>query len=705
MKRFTILLLLHSFIWIEIHAQPLQYPHPHKVDQVDNYFGTQVADPFRWMENDTAKEVAEWVAAENKVTFSYLDKIPYRNNIKERLTKIWNYPRYTAPFRQGTNYFFNKNDGLQNQNVLYIQSSLDATPEVFLDPNKLSSDGTVALAGAAFSKDGKTFAYMISRSGSDWREIYTMDVTTKKKLSDSLRWAKFSGISWYNDGFYYSRYNAPSDTAKALSNKNEYHKVYYHKLGTSQDTDVLVYEDKEHALRLFDISTTEDERFSFLSGTQSGERGNSLYFRDMQSSNPNFIPINESFDAQFNPIDNIGDQLLVLTERNAPNGKLILIDSKNPDEKNWKEFLPEKPEVLSSVSTAGGKIFVTYTKDVTPHVYVYNVDGTMENEIALPFLGTAGGFGGKSDDKEIFFTMTSFTSPSTIFKYDIASKSVTLFRKPEIDFDVDKYETEQVFYNSKDGTRIPMFLIHKKGMQLDGNNPTWLYGYGGFNFRLTPSFNAARLIWLEQGGLLAMANLRGGSEYGEKWHEAGTKLKKQNVFDDFIAAAEYLIAQKYTTPAKLAIEGRSNGGLLVGAVTNQRPDLFKVALPGVGVMDMLRFQKFTIGWAWIDDYGSSDDSVQFKNLYSFSPIQNIREGIKYPAIFATTADHDDRVVPAHTFKYMATLQEKYAGENPVLVRIETKAGHGGGKPTAKIIEEWADMYSFTFWNMGVMPKY
>ncbi|TAK59732.1 MAG: S9 family peptidase, partial [Bacteroidetes bacterium] len=635
----------------------------------------------------------------------YLEKIPYRDKIKERLTKIWDYPKYSAPFRQGTNWFFYKNDGLQNQSVLYIQKNLDSEPEVFLDPNKLSEDGTVSLAGTAFSHDGKLFAFSISRSGSDWREIYAMDVETKAMLRDSLKWSKFSGIAWYKNGFYYSRYDAPSDTSKALSNKNEYHKVYYHKLGTPQSEDELVYEDKEHPLRLFGCSVTEDERFVFLSASQSGQRGNALYFRDMQSGVTGFTAITETFDAIFNAVDNVGDQILIYSRKNAPNGELLMIDSKNPGEKNWKKLLPEKPEVLTGAGTTGGKIFATYTKDVTPRVYVYSLDGKMENEIALPMLGSVGGIGGKNDDTFFFFTMTSFTTPSSIYRYDIASKAVTLYRKPEIDFDIDSYETKQVFYNSKDETRIPMFLVYKKGLALDGNNPTWLYGYGGFNISINPSFNAARLLWLEQGGIFAVANIRGGSEYGEQWHEAGTKLKKQNVFNDFIAAAEYLIAEKYTSRAKLAIEGRSNGGLLVGATINQRPDLFKVALPGVGVMDMLRYQKFTIGWAWIDDYGSSDDSTQFKNLYSYSPLHNIREGVQYPATFATTADHDDRVVPAHSFKYMATLQEKYKGENPVLIRIETKAGHGGGKPTTKQIEEWTDMYAFTFWNMGVKPGY
>ncbi len=705
MKTILLLAVVLVIITSEVSAQSLHYPQPRKIDHTDTYFGVTVADPYRWMENDTSKEVADWVAEENKVTFGYLEKIPYRNAIKERLTAIWNYPRYSAPFKKGSNYFFFKNNGLQNQNILYVQQSLDAEPEVFLDPNKLSNDGTVALAGWSFSGDGKTFAYGISKSGSDWVELHAMDVATRTVLNDNLRWVKFSDISWYHDGWFYSRYDAPSDTIKALSDKNEFHKVYYHKLGTKQEEDVLVYENREHPQQLFGTATSEDERFLFLYITEIGKRGNALYAKDLSKEGSPFVPILESYDDQFNFIDNFGDRLLIHTQRNAPNGKLLIVDWNNPAESNWKEFLPEKLEILSSVSTGGGKIFTKYTKDVTPRVYVYNIDGAMEHELALPLLGSVSGLGCRFDETSFFFSMTSFTSPATIYKYDIPSNTVTLHRKTEIDFPMDDYITEQVFYSSKDGTRIPMFLVHKKGLPLDGNNPTWLYGYGGFNYSLSPSFSTARLIWLEQGGVLAFANLRGGSEYGEKWHEAGTKLKKQNVFEDFIAAAEYLIAQKYTSPAKLAIEGRSNGGLLVGAVINQRPELFKVALPGVGVMDMLRYHKFTIGWSWIDDYGSSDDSAQFKYLYGYSPLHNIREDIHYPATLAFTADHDDRVVPAHSFKYMATLQEKYRGSNPVLIRIETKAGHGGGKPTAKQIEEWADLYAFTFYNMGVTPKY
>ncbi|MBI4811372.1 MAG: S9 family peptidase [Ignavibacteriales bacterium] len=686
-------------------AQPLKYPVTKKVNQIDTYFAVQVADPYRWLENDTSQEVGDWVQAQNKVTFSYLEKIPFRQQIKDQLTKLWNYPKYSAPFREGKNYFFYKNDGIQNQHVLYVQKSLDSEPEVFLDPNKFSEDGTIALAGISFSSDGKYCAYNISRSGSDWREIYVIDVETRQKLEDKIEWVKFSSASWYKNGFYYSRYETPIDTSKALTTKNEFQKVYYHTLRTKQYQDVLIYEDLDHPLRFHDIGVTEDERFILLFSSESGSKGNTLYFRDMQNQQKDFTAIATTFDDKFYAIDNVNDYLIIITDRDAPNSKVIMIDTKNPEEKNWKEVIPEKPEVLSSISSVGGKLFVTYMKDVTPHVYVYNIDGQLENEVQLPILGMASGFGGKKEDTFVFFSITSFTTPATIFRYDIPTRQITLFRKPEIDFPSDNYITKQVFYYSKDGTRIPMFITHRKDIKLDGTNPTLLYGYGGFNANMTPNFGVGRLIWLEQGGVYAVANLRGGSEYGENWHQDGTKLKKQNVFDDFIAAAEYLVNEKYTDPQRLAIQSTSNGGLLIGAVINQRPELFKVALPAVGVMDMLRFHKFTIGWAWIEDYGSSDDSVNFRNLYAYSPLHNIRANINYPAVLVTTADHDDRVVPAHSFKYISAIQEKYKGENPTLIRIETKAGHGGGKPTTKIIEESADVYSFLFYNLGVYPKY
>jgi prolyl oligopeptidase len=683
----------------------LQYPNTAKVDHVDDYFGVNIADPYRWLEQDTAGAVKEWVKEQNKVTFGYLEQIPFRQNVLDRLLKLYNYPKQTAPFRAGKNWFFYKNDGLQNQNVLYIRrGSLDAKPELFLDPNKLSADGTTSLAGIYFDKDGKYMAYAISTAGSDWREIYVMDVKSKKVLSDKIEWAKFTGVSWFGNGFYYSRYPAPSDTGTKLSASNSYHKVYYHILGTPQSKDMLVYEDNEHPQRLFGVGLTEDQRFLQLTASQRGSNGNALYYRDVKKRT-GFKPILESFDDDIHIIDNIGDKLLLYTNRKAPNGRVIMFDPAHPDEKNWKDILPEKKEVLDGISSAGGKLFAVYTKDVSHRVFVYDLDGKNEYEIKLPVLGKVEGFSGEKQDRFTFFTLTSFTYPSTVYKYDISAKTFSEYQKTEIDFDPNHYETKQVFYQSKDGTKIPMFIVHKKGIQLDGNNPAWLYGYGGFNVSMMPNFSAIRLAWLEQGGIYALANIRGGSEYGEQWHEQGMRLNKQNVFDDFIAAAEYLIANNYTNSQKLAIEGRSNGGLLIGAVTNQRPDLFRVALPAVGVMDMLRYHKFTIGWAWVNDYGSSDDSVQFEYLRKYSPLHNIREEANYPAILVTTADHDDRVVPAHSFKYISTLQEKYKGPNPVLIRIETSAGHGAGKPTAKILEEWADIYSFTWWNMGLTPRY
>ncbi|HYQ87107.1 MAG TPA: prolyl oligopeptidase family serine peptidase [Bacteroidota bacterium] len=704
MKRIRIFFFALFCSAASLWAQPLEYPKAQKLDHVDSYFGTPVADPYRWMESDTSKSVAAWVEAENKVTFGYLGKIPFREHIKERLTKIWNYPKYTAPFREGENYYFYKNDGLQNQSVLYIRHGLEAAPEILLDPNNLSADGTVALGGLGFSKDGKYLAYGISRSGSDWREIYVIEVGSKTQLPDKIKWAKFTGISWFRNGFFYSRYDAPADTTKALTAKNEYQKVYYHEVGSEQSSDRLVYEDQAHPLRTFGLSVTEDERYGVLMIDQGGSTGNAVYFRQMSGGDTSFRPVIETFDDNFSLVGVIDRGIVLRTDRKAPNGRVILVDPSAPGERDWKDVLPEQKDALMSASLVGGKLVATYMKDVSHHVYVYDTGGRVENEITLPALGAVTGFSGKKDDQIVFYSATSFTFPPTIYQYDFRTKESKLYQKPKIDFDPDSYETRQVFYKSKDGTRIPMFIVHKKGLVLDGKNPALLYGYGGFNINLTPQFSASRLLWLESGGVFAQANLRGGGEYGEEWHRGGMGLNKQHVFDDFIAAAEYLIAGKYTSPQSLAIQGASNGGLLIGAVINQRPDLFRVALPAVGVMDMLRFQKFTIGWAWVPDYGSSDDSVNFRNLYSFSPLHNIHEGVRYPAVLVSTADHDDRVVPAHSFKYIATLQEKYHGNNPVLIRIETKAGHGGGKPTSKIIEETADIYAFTFYNMGLTPR-
>lgn len=690
----------------QVAQESLKYPVTRKVDHVDTYFGTKVPDPYRWLEDDTSAETAAWVEAQNRVTFGYLEKIPYRGAIKNRLENLFNYPKYSSPSRRGEYFTFSKNDGLQNQSVLYIQKGLNGTPEVLIDPNKFSADGTARLGAFSISKDGKYAAYGISKSGSDWQEYFVMEVATRKALPDVLKWIKVSGISWQGDGFYYSRYDEP-EKGRELSSKNEGHKVFYHKIGTAQSEDRLIYEDKAHPQRFHNARTTEDERFVILSISERGlgKKGNSLFFME-RGKDAGFTPIvAEIGDDSFSVVDNVGDKFLIETNRKAPNGRVFLFDPKHPEESHWKDVLPEKAEPLQNAGTAGGKLFATYLKDVTTRAYVYSLDGRLENEIKLPGLGSAGGFGGEQDDKFVFYTFSSFNFPPTIYRYDIATRKSSLFRAPKIpDFNPEDYETRQVFYTSKDGTKVPMFIVHKKGLKLNGNNPALLYGYGGFNITTSPSFNSLRLALLEQGFVYASANMRGGGEYGEKWHEAGTKLKKQNVFDDFIAAAEYLISAKYTSPAKLAIQGGSNGGLLVGACINQRPELFRAAIPQVGVMDMLRFHKFTIGWNWIADYGSSDNEAEFQALYKYSPLHNIRQGVNYPATLITTADHDDRVVPAHSFKYAATLQEKHRGSNPVLIRIDTKSGHGASS-TSKSIEQTADIYAFLFHNLGVRPNY
>jgi prolyl oligopeptidase len=701
-----VLVVFISFQSIIAQGIRVQYPKTGKVDHTDTYFGKTINDPYRWLENDNSPETAKWVEDQNKVTFDYLDKIPYRQKVKERLEKVFNYPKYSSPFRRGDSYFFFKNDGLQNQSVAYIQKGLDGKAEVLLDPNTFSSDGTSRLGAFSVSKDGKYLAYGISQGGSDWQTYYVMEIASKKVLSDTIEWVKVSGLSWQGDGFYYSRYDAP-EKGKELSSKNENHKVYYHKVGTPQSQDELLYQDKDNPQRFHFAGTTEDERFLILSISDrgKGKRGNALFFRDLSKGEKAFTPIiAEVGDDSFNLVDNVGGKFLIETNNNAPNNRVILYDPKNPDEKNWKDVLPEHKQPLDSVSSAGGKLFATYLKDVTSRVSVYDLQGNLENEVELPAIGTVGGFGGDKEDKFVFYTFTSFTFAPTIYRYDIESKKTTLFRAPEIDFKPNDYETKQVFYPSKDGTKVPMFIVHKKGLKLDGNNPVLLYGYGGFSVNLLPGFNPLLIPIFEQGGVYAVANLRGGNEYGEKWHEAGRKLNKQNVFDDFISAAEYLIKEKYTSSEKLAIQGGSNGGLLVGAVMNQRPELFKVAIPQVGVMDMLRFQKFTIGWNWIPEYGSSEqDEANFKNLYAYSPLHNLKE-TKYPATLVTTADHDDRVVPAHSFKYAATLQEKHQGTNPVLIRINVKSGHGASS-TSKRIEETTDIYSFIFYNLGITPNY
>ncbi len=688
-------------------TQELAYPKTPKVDHVDEYFGTRVPDPYRWLEDDTASAVKAWVQAENAVTFGYLDKIPFRKQLRSRLEALYNYPRIGAPSRTGPYYTFFKNDGLQNQSVLFIQKGLTGTPEVLIDPNTLSKDGTVRLGTSRLSRDGKYFGYGLSSGGSDWQEYHVMETATRKALPDRIRWVKVSGLSWYKDGFFYSRYPAPADTTKALSGSNEDHRVYYHRLGTPQEQDRLVFEDPAHPKRFHTVSVTEDERYLILQvsdRSEAGNDGNAFYVRDLLKGETGFRPVVTTFKDSYSVIDNVGDKLLVATNLNAPNWRVVEIDPARPAPANWREILSERPEPLDGVSTAGGKLFVTYMKDVVHRAYVHDLNGKLEREIELPTLGRVSGFGGELEDREVFYTFVSFTYPPTIYKYDIASGTSSLFRKTEVPFDPSRFETRQVFYPSKDGTRVPMFLVHRKGLALDGQRPTLLYAYGGFNITSAPGFNPLLVSLLEQDGVYALANIRGGSEYGEAWHRAGMLLNKQNVFDDFIAAAEWLKANGVTSSERCAIQGGSNGGLLVGAVMTQRPDLCKVALPAVGVMDMLRYHKFTIGWNWAAEFGSSDDPAHFKNLLGYSPLHNLKAGTSYPATLVTTADHDDRVVPAHSFKFAATLQEKHVGPNPVLIRIETRSGHGAVS-TAKRLDETADIYSFMWFNMGVTPTY
>ncbi|MDP2424518.1 MAG: prolyl oligopeptidase family serine peptidase [Bacteroidales bacterium] len=705
MKNLLTLLTVIGFIAINScnDASKLNYPQTEKVEVIDNYFGVDVVDPYRWLEDDNSAETAEWVKQQNDVTFGYLNSISFREKINERLTDIWDYPKYGVPWRAGKNYFFFKNDGMQNQSVLYIQEGLEAEPRVFLDPNTFSLDGTVSLTSIRASNDDRYLAYGISKAGSDWNEIKVMDIETGEHLNDHLEWIKFSGISWKGNGFYYSRYDAPEPDV-VLSGKNEFHKVYYHTLGSLQSQDELIYQSFQFPLRNYRASATEDERFLLLYESETTS-GNALYVKDLAIRNSPFVQLVEGFDKDYSVLDNIVDQLLVLTNFNAPRKQLVLMNPANPTPEAWQVIIPEKNEVLQSARLLGGHIAVQYMKDATSRAYLHNLQGEFVQEVNLPGIGTLAGFSGKKEDNIAFYAFTSFVYPSAVFKYDISKNGSEIYRTSDIDFDPNAYETKQIFYTSKDGTQVPMFITHKKGIKMNGKNPTLLYGYGGFNASMTPSFSVSRLILLENGGVYALANLRGGGEYGEAWHKAGTKLLKQNVFDDFIAAAEYLIEQKYTSPSKLAIQGGSNGGLLVGAVVNQRPDLFKVALPAVGVMDMLRFHKFTIGWAWVGDYGSSEKEEEFHYLMGYSPYHNLKDGVEYPATLITTADHDDRVVPAHSFKYAARLQEAHKGKNPVLIRIETSAGHGAGKPTAKIIEEQTDLWTFVFKNLGVKPIY
>ena len=685
---------------------PMTYPTSKKVDQVDIYHGVSVADPYRWLEDDRSAETAAWVEAQNAVTFAHLDTIPFRSKLTSRVEQLFNYPKFSEPFRRGNTYFFSKNDGLQNQAVVYRQQGLDGTPEVLLDPNTLSPDGTTKLSVFAVSTDGRLAIYGLSEGGSDWLEYRVLDVATKRPLADVVEWVKVSGAAWAGNGFFYSRYPA-SDKGKDLSEKNVDHQVFYHRVGTPQSADELVFSDPANPERFHTVEVTEDERFLILtvSDRGKGKKGNAVYFRDLASPSKTFTSIvDEIGDDTFHVVDNVGDRFLIYTDRKAPNGRVFLFDPKTPAESAWRDILPERAEPLDGVATGGGKLFASYLKDVTSRSYVFDLSGKQEHEIALPGPGAVSGMGGRRDDREVFYTFTSFNYPPTIFRYDVASRQSSIFRSVDIPgFAADAYDVKQVFVTSNDGTQVPMFLTYKKGLALNGANPTLMYGYGGFNITLTPAFSALRIALLEQGFVYASVNLRGGNEYGETWHEAGTKLKKQNVFDDFIAAAEWLIANKYTSPAKMAMTGGSNGGLLVGTVMNQRPELFAVVVPQVGVMDMLRFHTFTIGWNWIADYGSSQDAAEFKALYAYSPLHNLKAGTRYPATLVTTADHDDRVVPAHSFKYAATLQERQGGPAPVLIRIDTKSGHGASN-TKKQIESTADIYAFVMHHLGVKPS-
>lgn len=676
----------------------LSYPETKKTEQTDVYFGTSVADPYRWLEDDNAEDTKAWVEAQNQVTAAYLEQIPYRQALFGRLEELVNYERVSAPEQAGDYYIYERNDGTQNQSVYYIRKGLEGEAAVLLDPNTLSEDGTVAVSGMSISHDHKYLAYQISRSGSDWREIQVMDLQNRSMLEDKLDWVKFSNMSWRGDGFYYNRYDAPSE-GDELKSANTNMKVYFHKLGTSQDEDVLVYEDPENPGHFFGVDVSEDERYLILFIAE-GTSGNKIRIKDLEADS-DFVTIVDDFENDNSIVGNTGGTFYMQTSIDAPNNRLVSFSLEQPT--TWSDLIPESEEVLS-VSQAGGKFFARYLKDARTVVYQHALDGTREFEVALPGVGSATGFNGSSEAKTLFYTFSSFTVPGTVYQYDIASGESSVFFEPTLPFDASQFEAKQVFYSSKDGTRVAMFIVSKKGIELNGQNPAILYGYGGFNISLTPRFSSSLIAWLENGGIFASANLRGGGEYGGNWHEAGTKMQKQNVFDDCIAAGEYLIAEGYTSKDMLAVNGRSNGGLLVGAVMTQRPDLFAVALPGVGVLDMLRYQNFTIGAAWASDYGTSADSKEmFEYLYGYSPLHNINQGTKYPATMVITADHDDRVVPAHSFKFGATLQEMQTGSAPVIIRIETKAGHGAGVPIAKRLQETTDMYAFAWYNMGYQP--
>ncbi len=683
------------------------YPSTKKVDTITNYFGTQVKDPYRWLEDDMSQQTAQWVENQNQTTFGYLDNIPFREALKQRLTKLWNYEKVGAPFKEGDYSYFYKNDGLQNQYVIYrYKTGQDSeSAEVFLDPNTFTEDGTISLGGLSFSENGLLAAYSISEGGSDWRKVLVMDTQSKQIIEDTIVDVKFSGISWLkNEGFYYSSYDKPKGSE--LSAKTDQHKLYYHKLGSSQKEDRLVFGGTpEQKHRYVGGRTTQDNKYLIVSASVSTS-GNKLFIKDLSDPKNSFITIQKDTDSDTSVIENVGSTLYLVTNKDAPNKKVVTVDASSPGPENWKDLIKETQNVLRA-STAGGYVFANYMEDAVSVIKQYSYSGALVREVALPGVGSAGGFGAKKQDENLYYSFTNYLTPGSIYSFNISSGVSKLYKKPNIDFNSQEYQSKQVFYTSKDGTQVPMIITHKKGIVLDGTNPTILYGYGGFNISLTPSFSITNAVWMEQGGVYAVANLRGGGEYGKKWHDAGTKLQKQNVFDDFISAAEYLIAEKYTSKDYLAIRGGSNGGLLVGATMTQRPDLIKVALPAVGVLDMLRYHTFTAGAGWAYDYGTSQDSKEmFEYLKAYSPVHNVTPGTKYPATMITTGDHDDRVVPAHSFKFAAELQEKQGGKAPVLIRIETDAGHGAGTPVSKTIAQYADIYGFTLYNMGykVLPK-
>lgn len=684
----------------------IRYPKAKKVDQVDDYFGTKIYDPYRWLENENSVETKEWVITENRITEDYLTKIPFRNKLKQKLEGMWNYAKFDAPFREGEYYYFYKNEGLQNQSILYRQKVMKGninsfkTEEVFIDPNKMSKDGTSAVGVPSFSKNKKYAAFTVTDAGSDWEQAYVIDVASKKQLPDRLERLKFSGLSWKGeDGFYYSRYPEPDEKTK-MTEQNKHQKLYYHKLGTPQSADALIFEDKDHPLRYIWGSLTEDEHFLIVQQAV-GTSGSQIWVQDQEQGQKDFTLVVKGFDTEAFVIDNDADRLLVRTNDGAPNNQVVSIDPKKPGKENWQIIIPTRSKSLVGTGTAGHKLFLSYLEDAATKVYQTSYSGVLEREIQLPGIGSASGFSGNWDDDDIFYAYSSFDHPTNIYKQNIKSGAGGIFHKSEAKINGDDFKTLQTFFVSKDGTRVPMFITYKKGMVLDGNNPTLVTGYGGFNIPITPYFDIANALFLQQGGILVVVTLRGGSEYGEDWHKAGMLQNKQNVFNDMIGAAEFLIEKKYTNSNKLAMRGGSNGGLLIGAVMTQRPELFKVAIPQVGVMDMLRYQRFTVGHGWVVEYGSSDNKDDFENLIKYSPLHNLRPGVSYPATLVTTADHDDRVVPAHSFKFTAALQEDNAGANPALIRIETMSGHGGGTPTSKIIEEETDIYSFIMYNLGM----